>query len=369
MNILLLGYYGFKNIGDDLSIQELIEIFASQEIIKNIFVFCEDTSYESTNTKVVFCNTRKLSILQKIFILFQSDYLIWGGSTYNLKDSSNKLLMMQQFAKLVGKRFCYLGVGLESFSIEELTTKAKVLKNADILYLRDKNSYNLAVSKMDSIKAYLGGYLAFLNPDRYEKWIKSDRANQIQNISFTGNFWWGEGRAEFYSQQLLPLIEKFNAVIHLLPAQVGVEKNDNKFHKLLKNYLPDRNCKIHSWSQPQDFVELLSQMDFHFGNRLHSVMLANLLGIPNIGIDEYVSKTSKIKNYIDKTEMLPLHRMLNFMEPIDICVIEKIFHEYQRPSEFILNESKTAKEGVELVLQERSQTSFSIFPVLVGLRS
>ncbi|MUG91290.1 polysaccharide pyruvyl transferase family protein [Scytonema sp. UIC 10036] len=369
MNIILMGYYGFKNVGDDLCIQELIKYFSGKEVITKIFVFCEDNSYETMNSKVVFCNTRKLSTIQKASILFQSDYLIWSGSTYNLKENSGKLLMAQKFAKMTGKRFSYIGVGLESFKSEELETKAKFLKNADVLYLRDKNSYELAVSKLKSVKSYLGGYLAFLNVDGYDKFIRSDCSSQLKNISFTGNFWWGEGRAEFYSQQLLPLIEKFNSVIHLLPAQLCVERNDNKFHKLLKNYLPDENCKLHSWNQPQDFVEILSQMDFHFGNRLHSIILADLLGIPNVGIDEYISKNSKIKNYIDKTEMLPLQRMLNFMEPIHICAIEQIFHEYQRPSKFILNESKTAKESVDLVLQERSQTSVAISPVPVELRS
>ncbi len=322
MNIILMGYYGFKNVGEDLCIQELIKYFSEKEVITKIFVFCEDDYYETINSKVVFCKTRKLSTIQKASILFQSDYLIWGSSTYNLKDNSGKLLIMQHFTKMTGKRFCYLG-----------------------------------------------GHLAFLNVDGYEKFIRSDRSTQIKNISFTGNFWWGEGRAEFYSQQLLPFIEKFNSVIHLLPAQVDEKNNDNKFHKLLKNYLPDENCKLHSWNQPEDFVKILSQMDFHFGNRLHSVIIADILGIPNVGIDEYVSKNSKIKNYIDKTEMLHLQRMLNFMEPIDICVIEKIFHEYQRPSEFILNESKIAKEGVELVFQERSQTNLAISRVPVGLRS
>ncbi|WP_017747110.1 polysaccharide pyruvyl transferase family protein [Scytonema hofmannii] len=369
MNIILMGYYGFKNVGDDLCIQELIKYFSDQEVITKIFVFCEDNYYETMNSQVVFCNTRKLSTIQKAYILSQSDYLIWSGSTYNLKDNSGKLLMMQQLAKMMGKRFCYLGVGLEAFESEELETKAKFLQNADVLYLRDKDSYGLAVTQLKSVKSYLGGHLAFLNVDGYEKFIKSDRSSQIKNISFTGNFWWGEGRAEFYSQQLLPLIENFNSVIHLLPAQVDEEKNDNNFHKLLKNYLPDQNCKLHSWNQPEDFVEILSQMDFHFGNRLHSIILADILGIPNVGIDEYISKNSKIKNYIDKTEMLHLHRMLNFMEPIDICILEKVFHEYQRPSEFVLNESKTAKEGINLVLQERTQTSLPISPVPVELGS
>lgn len=74
MNIILMGSYGFKNIGDDLSIQQLIQLFSSKEVIKNIFVFCEEDYSQITNNKVIYCNTHKLSTLQKasIFILNES---------------------------------------------------------------------------------------------------------------------------------------------------------------------------------------------------------------------------------------------------------------------------------------------------------
>lgn len=354
MNILLMGYYGYRNVGDDLFVEQLIKYLTEKKQVKNIFVLCEENYYQSDSQKVSFFSNRKLSKIQKILLILKSDCLIWGGGTLDINSKPDNLLRMQKLVKITGKRFCFLGVGLEAIKSRQAETNAKIFKNANLLYLRDNRSYEVACQELKPINACcLGGDLAFLNVNLYEPFFKKEnKSKQIKNISFSGKFWWGDGRAEFYAKQLMPLVEKFNSVIHLLPAHLGEERNDNRFHKLLIQYLPEENCKLHSWNKPEDFVEILSRMDFHFGNRLHSIIIADILGIPNIGVDNYVSKDSKIKNYIDKTDMLPLNRMFNFMEPIDIEVIEKVFQEYQRPIEFILNESKTAKEGVELLFQK-----------------
>ncbi|MEL6462619.1 MAG: polysaccharide pyruvyl transferase family protein, partial [Cyanobacteria bacterium J06621_15] len=61
MNILLMGYYGFHNVGDDLFLRQLIDYFAKKQNVKNIFVFCQEDYYERTNDKVRFFAANKLS--------------------------------------------------------------------------------------------------------------------------------------------------------------------------------------------------------------------------------------------------------------------------------------------------------------------
>ncbi len=147
---------------------------------------------------------------------------------------------------------------------------------------------------------------------------------------------------------MIPVIEKYNSVIHLLPCHVGDEKNDNQFHKLLKKYLPEKNCQLHSWQEPEEFIKILSEMDFHLGNRLHSIIIADILGVPNIGIQKV---ETKIDNYIKKTGVLPQERRVDFMEEIRLDRMEKIVKEYQRPEAFIKNESEQAKKCLETIWQ------------------
>ncbi len=55
-------------------------------------------------------------------------------------------------------------------------------------------------------------------------------------------------------------------------------------------------------------------MDFHIGNRLNSIIIADIVGVPNLGIIQ--EGTLKIKNYIEKTQILTQERIVQFMEPI-----------------------------------------------------
>ena len=349
MNIILMGYYGFQNIGDDLFVYQLTNYFSQKEYITNIFVFCQNNYYRIDNSKVILLPINQTSKFKRLSIILQSDYIIWGGGSLNFKKSPKNLLRLQTIAKITRKKFCFLGIGLETMQTGEENHKYPVFQNADLLYLRDNHSYDLAMKNFKSLKScHLGGDLAFLNLDLYNPYIKQkEKSHQIKNISFSGKFWWGEGRAEFYGQQLMQFIDKYNCVIHLLPAHMGDERNDNRFHKLLTKYLPETNYRLYSWHQPEDFLEILSNIDFHFGNRLHSIILADILGIPNIGIGD---TNSKIGHYIHKTKMLSQERILEFMEPLEVRHIEKIFQEYHRPNDFIVNESMTAQKGLELML-------------------
>ena len=95
-------------------------------------------------------------------------------------------------------------------------------------------------------------------------------------------------------------------------------------------------------------------MDFHIGNRLHSIIAADLIGVPNIGIG---STGSKIDNYIIKTQTLSSQRVVDFMEPFSLEKVETILTHYKQPKAFILQESQAAQEGVQKFFQFNSKSS------------
>lgn len=347
MNILLMGYYGQRNIGDDLFVKQLSNYFSRRSDVVNIFILCKEEYYPKNSEKVTFYCEEKLSKLQKLLLILKSDRIFWGGGTLNIRDRPTNLLRIQFLSRLMGKKFGFLGIGLEAVDAEVQEESYNIFQKSSLLYLRDRSSYDIASNYFENKEAIsLGGDLAFIDLNIYHNYIQSKTNNQLQNISFSGKFWWGEGRGEFYANQLLPVIEKYNSVIHLLPGHVGTERNDNQFHERLKKYLPQQNYQLHSWEEPEEFIEILSTMDFHFGNRLHSIILADILGVPNIGIDRV---GSKIGNYIEKTNLLVEERRVDFMEEIGLDRIERILNQYVRPAQFISHESEQAKNCLEKV--------------------
>ncbi|QJB26789.1 polysaccharide pyruvyl transferase family protein [Limnospira fusiformis] len=346
MNILLIGYYGQRNIGDDLFVKQLTNYFSCQSNVGKVFVLCKEDYYPKISEKVIYFSESNLPKLKKLGLILRSDYIFWGGGTLNIGSSPPKnLLRLKTLSKLMGKGFGFLGVGLEGSNSESY----QLFDKCYLLYLRDKYSYELALNNFKNTQFIcLGGDLAFLELSFYEPFIATKNRSEFKNISFSGKYWWGEGRGEFYAKQLIPVIEKYNSVIHLLPSHVGDETNDNRFHEFLRKYLPEKNCQLHSWQEPQEFIKILSEMDFHLGNRLHSIIIADILGVPNIGIQK---SGSKIDNYLQKTGVLPQERRVDVLGEIGLDRMEKIFNQYQRPDAFIKNESEQVKKCLEIIGQ------------------
>lgn len=343
MNILLLGYYGHKNVGDDLFVENLIQSLGKKD--RKIFLLCDEDYYKkdySNTSNIKFFNSKAISKATRLKLLLNSNFIAWGGGTLNLSSKPRNLAIIQTISRILRKKFGFLGIGLDGLNPDNLDSVGSLFNQANYLYLRDNESHRFILEKFKAVKNIcVGGDLAFLNLGLYADFAKSSKTTTLKNISFSGKHWWGQGRAEFYAEPLLRLIEKYDTQIHLLPANIDDKTNDNKFHEKLSSCLPKSNCVIHTWDRVDDFLRVLGSMDFHMGNRLHSIILADILGVPNIGIS---SNPPKIKNYIHKTAMLPQERTSEFMEHISLEQIELVFEQYQRPDAFITYESQTAQD-------------------------
>lgn len=348
MKVLLLGYYGYKNIGDDLFVKSLIDYLSKK--CEKVSVLCENDyyshHYEGAET-VEFFVSRDISKLDRLKLIFDHDLIAWGGGTLQLDSKPQNLINIQRVARLLKKKFGFLGIGLEGAKVGSSKATEKLFSNSDFLYFRDEKSYEFGKSLTRSPgNCFLGGDLAFLDLGVYDPFSKEKDKRSIAKLSFTGKYWWGESRAEFYAQPLLQLIERYNTEIHLLPGKVGTTNNDNEFHLRLQSLLPSQNCVLHTWNEPSEFLEILGNMDFHIGNRLHSIILADILGIPNIGIN---SDPPKIRNYVQKTASLIDARDSEFMEEITLERIEYVFENYQRLNGFLEQESKSAYACLESI--------------------
>lgn len=347
-SVLLLGYYGHRNIGDDLFVRNLVDFLARQH--KRVAVICEDDYYQENyadQAHIRFYRSQDLSKLKRLELILKSDIIAWGGGTLNMNEAPRNLVLSQRVARLLNKKFGFLGVGLDLG--QAMSDSAQTLfDKANFLYVRNAQSYEFVTQHLPTPKiCCLGGDLAFLDLSFYQRFIPSKRNSTIRNLSFSGKHWWGRSRAARYATPLRQLIDRYNTQIHLLPGNVGAQSNDNRFHEKLQQLLPASHCTLHTWDQPETFMKVLGGMDFHIGNRLHSVILADILGVPNIGIN---TSPPKIAHYIQKTGVLPEARLVDAEVTIPGEQIEQVFQQYQRPSDFIEAEARTAQECLQQVL-------------------
>jgi polysaccharide pyruvyl transferase WcaK-like protein len=359
MRILLIGYYGKYNFGDDLFVRQLCTVLSAQPSIKAITVLCDTDYYDAPSGKVSYLPLKQVNKLKRIQLIAQHDAVVWGGGTLAINEPPTTILRMQAIAKLWRKPFVFLGVGLEGIGESCRQQGIQVFKNAQTLYVRDQYSYKFAHEILGAASSpspsgthlCLGGDLAFLDLSLYQGFMGAPKnrtvGTAIQHLSMTGIFWWGDSRAEFYAQQIGALVEKYGTHIHLLPAQQSEELNDNEFHRRLMKYLPSGCTTLYEWTQVEEYINVLSQMDMHLGNRLHSIIMAEILGVPSMGIG---AANGKIANFLDKSQVLSQERLYDFMQPIPLARFEQVYWEYQHPQAFIQAESLAARQGINAAL-------------------
>lgn len=348
MQVNLLGYYGYHNIGDDLMLENLLNFLLETNKFSRINVFCR-YNYYPTREKVRYIPLSCSSRYQKALQLLKNRYTFWGGGTclYESRNNSGifELARLQKLVMLAGNRFGFLGIGIGDLHSDKYISTAKNLLNKSfITYFRDKNSCQLAKDMLPNNNYCLGGDIVFLSDIS----PVAGKELKYQNISFSGHYTYNTpSQVDKYSKFLSKIINEFECKIHFLPAHTGISYNDNEFHKEIIKNLPAEKCQLHNWETPQDYIEVLKEMDFHLGIRLHSLVLADLLGIANCGI----SYSPKISAYLDKSNQLSKLRNINIDNKDIIMIIKQVKKEYCYPVDFIKSERISAYKCLKKVLE------------------
>lgn len=145
---LLLGYYGFGNLGDELLLRACIKILNERGIEKEkITVLSNNPEETRKNFNVKAVNRWKIS--EVIKALRKSDFLILGGGGLFQDSTSIKSCFyywaIVRLAKLLGVKISALGqsIGPLNSKIAKILT-ANALRLCNKVHVRDKNSFNIA---------------------------------------------------------------------------------------------------------------------------------------------------------------------------------------------------------------------------------
>lgn len=147
--IIMSGYFGFSNSGDDAILKSIIESFKSLDPNLNIKVLSKDTDLTEREYGVAAVDRFKFFDVRKS--LKASDMLIsGGGSLLQDKTSSRSIwyyLLIMKLAKRYKKKvFVYSnGVGPINKRFNRNITR-RVLNKVDYITLRDKDSYDFIKS-------------------------------------------------------------------------------------------------------------------------------------------------------------------------------------------------------------------------------
>ncbi len=291
-DILISGYYGFKNAGDELILKAIVNDLRSYKPDVKITVLSA-APYETSNSYNVHAVNRwnVFSVIREI----SKCKMLLSGSGGLFQDTTGILslwyyLLIISTAKVFRKIvFVYAaGIGEIRYAFNSFLIK-KCFDKVDFITVRTEQDKNLlksfAVSKDIIVTSDPVFGLELPKSETTSTFGKKQRIGII--LRKTKNW---ENDVKVFSELSDLIVKNLKAEVVFIPFQLS---KDIKLLKMIKKNT-DVPTEIFIWRDAEKLLELLSQLDIIVSMRLHGLILSAKYKIPFVAIPRY----SKIKIFL-----------------------------------------------------------------------
>ncbi|MFH1282477.1 MAG: polysaccharide pyruvyl transferase CsaB [bacterium] len=343
--VLIVGYYGFNNAGDEMILASLLEQLRKDSSVIPIVLSNEaDDTEKSFNVKAF----NRWNIFRCLWEIIRSDVLIVGGGGLLQDYTSSLSLYFYLFFIIAGKMlrrkvFIWsVGIGPVIKKFNRYLLK-KILKIAGCITVRDSFSFNWIKTNSDNLPNL------FLVQDQVFSWTK------IYN---------GHENSKKIAVCLKDTISNENLRSFVISLQSFCKDRDiemifvpfNKVRDLniCSKYSSEMNSSVFKWKKIEQLAEFFStEVSYMASMRFHGAVVACKLGIPFIGIVD--SKTI----VPDKIELL-----LNDIKMSNIIDLAK--GNWEDIPKYLFNHSNYMQENIFEELTQKSFSTSVIFFDYVG---
>lgn len=298
--ILLAGYYGFGNLGDEAILEMFLKIFNESSNIEEVTVLSGNSKETINRYNVSSINRYNIPVLIKNII--KVDALVFGGGSLLQDVTSRRSIMyylsLIKIAKLFNKKVYLLSQGIGPIVHNNIKKHAsKILRSVDYITVRDYRSLNILIDMgidRDKIKFSADPVIALCSDNKKVN-------EQINNkVCFSLRNW-----KEFnFTNDICEVVNKLY--------NVGIESTfmcfhhnlDISLHDEIKDKLGDKAKFITHRLNTTEAMNIIKEMDLLVGVRLHSLILAASAYVPLIAlsydpkIDEFL-KCLNLMSYMN----------------------------------------------------------------------
>lgn len=343
--VVVSGYYGFDNIGDDSMIETFSKYFKQNDIQA---VFMSKNPNKTKKTFDVEAISRD-NVFEIIKTIKKSDILISGGGTL-LQDITKIIsIWYYLFIILLGIMFkkevyiLFQGIGPINNKFNIWLTK-KILSKVDYIILRDQKAYDEMIKlELDTSRTKVVTDTVFAlaipdekkNIDLMKKYIKDFNINNTY-ISVCLRPWKNIRNEVDFARTLDEIAKKHDAQIIFFPFHKGqdyefsnriIEKMDTKCHLLYDDFVPSQ------------MAGLMSLMKLNIGVRLHSLVFSIIVGVPTIGI----TYDPKVDGFLNEIGMKPVCEYADIDKEKILSEVDKIFEDKYDKNIFLKTEENRKK--------------------------
>ncbi|OGC23768.1 polysaccharide pyruvyl transferase CsaB [candidate division WOR-1 bacterium RIFOXYB2_FULL_42_35] len=289
MKILVSGYYGFGNLGDEAILASIIEGFGGYDKEIKLTVLSQNPEQTSSCHCIPAINRNK--VRETIKALRDCDvFLSGGGGLLQDKTSSRSLLYylgLIRLAKLLGKKVYVFaqGIGPIKSRVNQLLLK-NTLEKVDLITVRDNNSFiYLNQLKLKNPKILNTADATFiLEPEEGQPLLEQAgiKKNKQRLIGFSlRNLTKAKLPVETLAGLADNLAETLQAKIIFIPCQ---RSTDIEVINQVMNKMTSSAAVISREYRPRELLAIITQLDLVVGMRLHCLIFSALARVPAIGL-------------------------------------------------------------------------------------
>lgn len=285
-SIVISGYYGFNNIGDEAVLSSIVT--ALRKHIPDVHITVLSNAPSQTKALYGVDAVDRWQIKEIAKVIKASDLLISGGGSLLQDTTSNKVIpyylgivkIAQWYKKPVV--FYSQGVGPVAKGLGKWLIKTignKVTK----IFVRDEGSKAL----LESIGVKKAPITVTIDPVLGIK-VKPELVNQLVPNLVTGKKvgiyirpWKNDKELVDKLKEVVKYMVDKDYDIYLMPMY---HKEDLSISEELANHLGERVHVIRQEMTIDEVVAYTAQFDFILGMRLHSLIMAHAVGVPMIGL-------------------------------------------------------------------------------------
>ncbi len=306
MKVLISGYYGYNNLGDEAILSTLVSKLKSYGYEVTVL------SAEPTLTRNLHDTKARHRYRGLLPAILSHDALISGGGGL-LQDktslrSLHYYLGVIRLAKLLRKKVIIYGQSVGPLSQKGKVAVANTLRGFPIA-VRDKASQDLLTSLGIEASLVADSALLLPVPELPEK--KSIGVLLIPRANYRK-----------FTQELVKLGKAFEAQKHSIAALAMHPSEDTQEVNFLKENLP--SLEVLEAKTPKQALEQIAKAYYVASVRLHGLILAARVRTPFTGIAYDPKVASFLQEVGAKKHPLPLERKLSMTEVLNIDKLREL---------------------------------------------
>lgn len=322
--VVISGYYGFNNIGDEAILKGMID--GIKNLAEDVQIVVLSQHPEFTSKKHNVKSIKRMDIISIIKELKSCDLLVSGGGSLFQDVTSKRSILYYlgiiYLAKLLGKKVMVYSQGIGPVNIDyNRYFLKKIFNRLDFINVRDEKSkkelMNMGVTK--DILVTVDTVFGIKRPDitvgkKVLEELGIDPNKKLVGISIRP---W---------ENTKDIINEIKKTCEIIAANYDYEVlfipchfySDLKIMKeVLKHIDDDLKKKIHildKYLYVNEYLSLFGNLEFLIGMRLHALIFSVLMGVPVIGLS-YDPKIDNFMSMIGKNEVLNVSN-INFSDII-----------------------------------------------------